>query len=462
LKILYLTNGMSSTLNSSFEVSRRLRVAGHEVVYASPADVGERVAAEGYGFVHLRADRDFAAHAASVPLGRQVLGRPVTFASRVRQRRRIRRASIENDEIERVVRELQPDRLLIDIELHFAILATAKLGIPTLLPIVWFTLYRHSGTPPLHTPLHPSGAGGGALRVAWSWRRLRASTLIGETRRRVGQAARGEWFSSVDYDTVKIEDLRAVARSRAFDLRAETDRSQWLRPYLYRNFPILLFNVPEMDFPLDPFPNEHYVGPMILAERRETQVDDRSLEAWQAFSSGRESGRPLVYCSLGSFWAADVGFLRKVVDVFRRRTDWDLVLGLGGVLDSDALGPVPSNVLALEFAPQLEVLQRAQCAITHGGITTINECVAHGVSMLVYSTNHVDQDGCAARVSYRRLGVVGDRAADDSRAIETKLAEVLEDEEIRRNVGSMRQHFQRYEQRNEVVELIEKAVRVGS
>lgn len=48
VKIVYITNGMASTLNSSLELSRRLTDAGHEVIYLSQADVGPRVQAAGY------------------------------------------------------------------------------------------------------------------------------------------------------------------------------------------------------------------------------------------------------------------------------------------------------------------------------------------------------------------------------------------------------------------------------
>jgi len=459
LKILYLTNGMSSTLNSSFEVSRRLIAAGHEVTYASQADVSDRVTAQGYSFTRLAADEKYVDAAKRQPLRWVDLLRPARFARRVKLHRRLRRESIANDEIERFIGELAPDLLLVDMEMHFALIAAAKLGIPTLLPIVWFTLFRHRGLPPMHTDLQPEGGGGDRRAIEKAWDKLRISTLVGEWRRRLAQVKRCELFRPVAYETFRIEDLQAVAKSRGYDLSREVRRDQWLRPFLYRNLPILVFNAREMEFPHEPHPNNHYVGPMVFRKRREAQVTGDAGTEWREFRERRDPRRPLVYCSLGSFWSADEVFLKKVLQAFEARPEWDLVLGLGGKLTSAELAPIPSNAIVLGFAPQLEVLELADCAITHGGITTINECIQAGVPMVVYSTRHVDQEGCAARLAFHRLGIVANKDSDDAAAIESNVERALNDPQIRTNVQTMRAHFARYEEENELLRIVEQAAR---
>jgi UDP:flavonoid glycosyltransferase YjiC (YdhE family) len=47
LRIVYLTNGMASTLNSSLELSRRLDQRGHSVTYVSHAHIADTVKAHG-------------------------------------------------------------------------------------------------------------------------------------------------------------------------------------------------------------------------------------------------------------------------------------------------------------------------------------------------------------------------------------------------------------------------------
>ena len=52
-RIVYITNGMVSTLNASLELSRQLTDAGHEIIYLSHADISARAAAGGYRFVRV-------------------------------------------------------------------------------------------------------------------------------------------------------------------------------------------------------------------------------------------------------------------------------------------------------------------------------------------------------------------------------------------------------------------------
>ncbi|MEM7355786.1 MAG: nucleotide disphospho-sugar-binding domain-containing protein [Acidobacteriota bacterium] len=456
MKILYLTNGMSSTLNSSFELSRLLLAAGHEVSYASPADVSQQVEAQGHPFHPLSGDRTFQELVHDDPAFWSTVTRPRNALRWLARRRRIRRQSIANDEIERLVGRLAPDVLLIDIEMHFAILATAAAKIPTLLPIVWFSIFRRPGVPPLHTDGMPGGTPARRRAITRAWWRLRLETLHMELRQAWSRFRRGDLLPPVPYDTVRYADLRALARDRGLPLRRIVSRAHWLRPALYRNLPVLCFNAWEMEFPQSPHPNLHYVGPMIARQRRETQIDPASTERWQRFRDQRDPGRPLIYCSLGTYWSADEAFLRRVLDVFDRRNDWDLVLGLGGKLAAEALAPLPSNALVLDFAPQLDVLEIASCAITHGGITTLNECVALQVPMVVYSTHYVDQDGCAARIAFHGLGLVANKDRDSSQDLERNVERALSEPNLRRNLAAMRRHFDAYERSNAAVRLIER------
>jgi hypothetical protein len=375
------------------------------------------------------------------------------------RRRRIRRKSIENGEIEAVIKRLDPDLLLIDIECHFAVIATARLGIATVLPMFWFCTFRQPGLPPLHTSMMPSRLWHRrlAIRAAWWW--LRLVTIGREWSQRISRRGMRSVLRPVSYSTVRYCDLKAVARSRGYALGWETDRTQWLRPYMYRRLPILCFNAWGLEFPHTPHPNLHYVGPMINQHRPEVYLNAAGSSRWERFKLDHQQepnvSRPIIYCSLGTYWSADRDFLRRVLQVFERRKDWDLVLGLGGKLNAGAFAPVPSNAVLLDWAPQLEVLQLADCAITHGGITTINECIYCRVPMVVYSTKRVDQNGCAARVAFHKLGIMADKDADTTEQIERNIERTLSDPTFRQNLATMQSHFLADEQANSAVRVLD-------
>jgi UDP:flavonoid glycosyltransferase YjiC (YdhE family) len=120
------------------------------------------------------------------------------------------------------------------------------------------------------------------------------------------------------------------------------------------------------------------------------------------------------------------------------------MMSLGGLIDREQLGELPPNVYVYPWLPQLQILERADCSINHGGIHTINECIHFKVPMLVYSGKRSDQNGCAARVAYHQLGLIGDKDQDSVVQIREKIRKVLTDGEIRRNVELMYEHCCRY------------------
>jgi UDP:flavonoid glycosyltransferase YjiC (YdhE family) len=125
------------------------------------------------------------------------------------------------------------------------------------------------------------------------------------------------------------------------------------------------------------------------------------------------------------------------------------------MLDASELGKLPANVHVFASVPQLEVLQHVDVLITHGGIATINEAILYGVPMLVYSTGHVDQNGCAARVAYHGLGLVAHKRRETPETMVYKLEALIHDKTYRRNVAAMQTVFQRYREEKPAVTIIE-------
>ncbi len=90
-----------------------------------------------------------------------------------------------------------------------------------------------------------------------------------------------------------------------------------------------------------------------------------------------DSERPLLYTSLGSLfndWPAFYEMLFPVV----REMELDVLCAVGPTFDM----PVPQNVTALPFVPQLDVLQKASGFITHAGTGSAMEALYFGVPCL--------------------------------------------------------------------------------
>jgi MGT family glycosyltransferase len=79
------------------------------------------------------------------------------------------------------------------------------------------------------------------------------------------------------------------------------------------------------------------------------------------------------------------------------------VLSVGKNVNPECLGSIPSNVIVVPTAPQIELLKRAALCITHAGLNTVLESLAEGVPMVAIPVGY-DQPGVAARIAHHGVG----------------------------------------------------------
>ena len=169
------------------------------------------------------------------------------------------------------------------------------------------------------------------------------------------------------------------------------------------------------DFPRRALPpNFHYVGP--LRRPQPPAVD---------FPWHRLDGRPIVYASLGTLQ-------NRRFDVFRcfaeacQGLEVQLVLSHGGGLSADEVARLPGNPLVVGYAPQWELLARARATITHAGLNTVLDSLAHGVPVVAIPITY-EQPAIARRVVHAGCGeAIGFRALSAAR-VRSALQRVLGD-----------------------------------
>jgi zeaxanthin glucosyltransferase len=121
-------------------------------------------------------------------------------------------------------------------------------------------------------------------------------------------------------------------------------------------------------------PGVELVGPSLPLHRR---GDEAALD-WERL----DPAAPLVYMSLGSQIYYQPTMFRKVIEAVSG-SGMQLVLSAAELLGSDQLPPLPAEVHAVRYAPQLTLLQRAAAFITHGGANSVMEALACGVPLLI-------------------------------------------------------------------------------
>lgn len=427
--ILSVTGGFPSILYPSVELARRLAAAGHRMTLAGLPESRELAFHHGLAFQPLEPsgyERFLEDDANAGALARLL---------DLRRRRERAAASTAVASLVRAVRELEADLVLIDGEMHEQVIAVSGTGVPIALLNAFASIWRRPGLPPPHCMVRPGvGLKGtrGGIRLLWLALRL------GKWR-----AAAVQRIRRFGCDRVSV--LRRLARDAGFDFRRETDAGQWLKPFTYRRLPVLALHALEFEFPHRPPDRVRYVGPMVLESRIDRPMSAEDRAALEAVFERRARGESkLIYAGFGSVLSTDLGFLRRLAGVVAERRDWDLVISLSDRIARAELGPLPERVHAFAWVPQLSVLGRADAAVTHGGINTIDECVVRGVPMLVYCGFETDMAGNTARVVHHGIGLAGDRRRDGTEAIRGHLDRLLAEPRFAANLARLRRHYAAY------------------
>ena len=163
---------------------------------------------------------------------------------------------------------------------------------------------------------------------------------------------------------------RAFTQDIAKGISMKTDN--WLDEIIYNPPELnLVYTLREYQPYESEFPEEQYkfLGPSIY-ERKAESFD---------FVKGIN---PVVYISLGTVIKGAVSFFQNCLEAFRDE-NIDVIISVGKNFDSRKLKNIPSNIHIYKSVPQLEVLNKADVFVTHGGMNSVSEALVYGVSMVV-------------------------------------------------------------------------------
>ncbi len=159
--------------------------------------------------------------------------------------------------------------------------------------------------------------------------------------------------------------------------------------------------------------NFHYVGP--LRDAQNSHVP---------FPWDRLSGKPLVYASLGTLQ-------NRKEEVFRcfaqacEGLPVQLVITHGNGLDERAIASMPGRPIVVGYAPQLEVLARAQLTLTHAGLNTVLDSLTHGVPLVAVPITY-EQPAIASRIRWTGVGEVVSLSGLDPGKLRKTISRVLD------------------------------------
>jgi MGT family glycosyltransferase len=271
-----------------------------------------------------------------------------------------RRAPHELREMREAISAIGPDLVLADINCFGAMAAAEAWGGPWAIWTPYPLPAPSRDAPPFGPGLRPATGPLGRLRDAV------ARPLISGPYERIM--------------TPRVNEIRAAAGLRALDSGSDVLH----RPHLNLYMTAEPFEYPRTDWPA----NVRMVGPC----------------AWEPPSSATlpfaEPGDPLVLVTTSSEFQDD-GVLARTA--LRALADQPLRVVVTVPAGDPADFDVPPNAVVLRFAPHGPLLDRAICAVTHGGMGATQKALVRGVPVCVVPFGR-DQLEVARRVEHSRSG----------------------------------------------------------
>lgn len=137
----------------------------------------------------------------------------------------------------------------------------------------------------------------------------------------------------------------------------------------------------------------HYVGPLRNSPPQTTSFPFEQL-----------TGQPLIYASLGSIQNRKHEIFHCIAAACAP-LDVQLVITHGGGMSAEAIQALPGSPLVVAYAPQLDVLAKANLTITHGGLNTVLDSLSQGVPIVAIPITF-EQPGNGARIRWTGSGEV--------------------------------------------------------
>jgi zeaxanthin glucosyltransferase len=205
----------------------------------------------------------------------------------------------------------------------------------------------------------------------------------------------------------------------------------------------------EFDFPRRQLPPWfHYIG-----------MFSNTPPAPVSFPCEKLDGRPLIYASLGTLQNLKREIFYQIASACAD-LDAQLVLSLGGGSRVEDYPDLAGQPLMVNYAPQMALLDRAQMAITHGGLNSTLEALIRGVPLVALPIA-TDQPGVGARLAYSGAGEVVAISGLNATKLRTAVQRVLTGASYRHHAQRLQTSLQQAGGAKRAAEIIQQAVSTG-
>ncbi|ERT07331.1 glycosyltransferase, MGT family protein [Lyngbya aestuarii BL J] len=212
---------------------------------------------------------------------------------------------------------------------------------------------------------------------------------------------------------------------------------------------------PEYDFPrvnlADCF---HYTGPF----RDPSGLEPISFSEIK-FPFDKLTGQPLIYASLGTLQNRNLEVFDKIACACQG-LDAQLVISLGNPNHSGADVQFTGSPIVVPYAPQQQLIKKANLIITHAGMNTTLETLASGKRMIAIPITN-EQPGIAARMARTGAGKMLNLKQLTTAKLRKSINRVLTEKSYQQNALKMQEAIQRAGGVIRAADIVEQAITTG-
>jgi zeaxanthin glucosyltransferase len=436
--IVFMVMHGTSIINASFKLAKDLENNGDEVRYVGLSDMEEIVRENGYDFNPIFQNIIPAGSAETYGLADLsqlgLFGYIKALPKRIKLFRSFVKYFISggDEELISLLRNINPDLIVYcrgQRYLEWAAIMASSLGIPGVYLRAALDPCESSGLPPIHSEIIPHERSiFERLRIRLEWKKKRL-------------------FDQINFPEFEIHTRKLAEKYGLTSCCHDTaDHGKDIVVAL----PELFATHPEFELPSVTVAGRYYIGPLVYRERLQPGFPWENID----------HSRPLIYCAFGTLiWFKKYESLyRTILDTAAQLPDWQWIIATGDSIETKYFDVIPDNALLVKTAPQIDILKAANIMITHGGTSSINECILNGVPMIVLPLGE-DQYGNSARILYYGIGVRGNVNKLSVSHLTSLIKTVNRSAYIRSQITLMQKRFIEMENKKPGIAILESLIK---
>lgn len=147
----------------------------------------------------------------------------------------------------------------------------------------------------------------------------------------------------------------------------------------------------------------------------------------------------LIFISMGTVNNDMMPLYKKCIAALEK-TDYQVIISVGNLVDIDEFGELPSNISVFSHVDQIAVLQQTDAFVSHCGMNSVSESLYFGVPLIMLPQTS-EQSGVARRVYELGAGINLEKTDADS--ILNAINEIINDSKYKNNAEEISASFKR-------------------